>query len=402
VIPRPEGPPISSVNAVFQAGGAVGPPAAWWADDFMARSDMPRVLELLNGTATQYASANDYGSHRAWAMGPSGNFDAQLYAVRNLLGPITYYGRGSSIRQWRGDARKELAKQPSAFVGRVMDHHLYPGHPYADVWWELDDAAAALTRGKVRSWRRTVVRPERGTVVVSGRVDPDAAAAAVGTWLDDWRVRPARASERGAAVPDALPRAITGLAWDYPLVSAYVACRIAPRSAETDAAADVLEALLDRGMDQTLRDRGGAYAYWARVGTLDGRVATVSLRAQVGAQSGRATVDALFDLLGLVGEGPSEAVLEWGKRAALNRRAERLASAAAAEDLAIEALEAGMTFEELAGWPERLAAVDAAALKRLLEPCLGREVAVVVGPRDLALGSDAAWVNWEAQAAAVR
>jgi hypothetical protein len=396
VIPRPHGTPYAATSALFSVDGAAGPPGAWRADRYLADHDMPHGLALLRDTSTLYSDLSGPGWHLDAALGPSGNLDAQMYALRNLFGPVTYVGRARDLHRAHAPAREALAEDPWAMARAWRARHLFPGHPYGQAWWQEELEARRLTRAQLRGWRRAVVRPDRGTVVVSGRVEPDEVLALAQRYLGSWRVPPSRVLP--SPPPGvALPRRIYGLQWAYPLVPVWVECRVPGRTVQTDAALDVLAFLLSEGIRQTLKDRAGVYGVFARIEPMDRSAAVVQLQAEVGQSSGRAAIEALLALLAHVGQGPGEPALQWARRAVHHRHALRLASAASAQDVVIEAVGAGLSLDELRAYPQRVEAVDSEAVRALLEPCLGREVATLVGPR-IELGPGSEWPDWRAQA----
>lgn len=401
VIPTsPASPPVVSSTAQFEAGGAVGRAGAWWADGALAQTSVPLVDEVVIGTATMFASSNAPGSHMAYAIGPSGNVDAQLYAIRQQLGPITYWGRASLLSTVNRDARRAV-DEPEPLAADARNRHLLGEAAYGATWWRLDEAAKGLPRGALRAWRRSVVRPERGAIVVSGRVDPAAVSAEVGKRFEKWHVG-GEPLPNDPAPPLPAGRAVFGYAQSDVLTDVVVACRVPGRNAETDAASDVLLALVQRGMDQTLRDRGGAYGYGVSVESFDRETAVLELHATVGRDSGGPAARALLGLLAAIAQGPSAPTLTWGQRAALNRHAERLASGGGAFDVAVEAVRAGLSLEALAAYPGRVAAVDAGSLRGLLaSSCLGKEVVTVIGPEHALDGLDATWRDWAVDLAQV-
>lgn len=396
-ISKIQGAPVSSARAWFGVSGAVGEPAAWWGDRHTALADLP-VLALLNETATHAWYATRPGQAAMRAAGPPGNLDAQLFTVRRLIGPVHYIGRPSDLKADHVEARKSLRTHPLGLVPELVGNHLFPDHVAGAAWWELDEAARRITRGDLHDWRRALLRPELGALVVSGRVAPDLVAAEVERYFGDWEVRsPATATTTPPTAALERARYAVEVPW---LPRVQVACRIAGRTPENDAAQDVLEALLERGMTQTLRDRGGGYAYGVDLRTEDPTTATLTLSAEVGPESGRTATDALLDLLWRIDVGPSEALLALGRSMARTTRAEQLASANTAAAVATAAIASGATLEQLVAWEARLAAVDKAALHAVLEPCIGREVAVVIGPRR-DLGEDVTWVDVQALANAI-
>jgi predicted Zn-dependent peptidase len=370
-VAREGGAPLSLAGLGFARGSASGAPGASATQLQRWQTVVPlSFADLYNTTATQTVVGVAPTATTVKALGPSGNLDAQLYLVRQLAVAPT------------------LGPPPPPFVPGPVDPEavarddrlarLFPGHPLGAA------ETGSASNKEAAAWRDVVLRPDDAALVMAGWFDPAQAQELASTYLAKWKA--------GKGEPPMLPplpappdRALVGVEADTTLASVDVACRVPGRIGVNDATIDVVQFLLEQGMSQSLRVRGGTYVADASVTDLGSQAGLLELTTAVGPGEAADALSSMYGLLELVAAGPSEGVLAWARQAVKGRFARSLASTRSSFDLALAAARSGMTLDQLRAYPSRVDAVDGAAVIEVLRGCVNHEATTYVGPEtDLA------------------
>jgi predicted Zn-dependent peptidase len=258
-------------------------------------------------------------------------------------------------------------------AGIERARHLAPG----DLWW-LDPAELPRVPPRhVETWTRQVLRPDGATLIAVGRFDPAAMRTEITRWFETWRP-PSRSSPPGPA------RAVAATAQSDRVAlipteqttqaEITLECRVASTSLD-DLAPWLVATWLRSTLWQGLRtETGQTYGVNA---WLHGDVLT--LQTRVPNAVGASVVAHIRDQLraaDTVDEG------ELGQIAAVSARRAAVAfqsTEQVVDQLTIE-IEAGITpGSTMRGRAARLAAVDLAAFRAVLGPCVGHEIVTIVG-----------------------
>ncbi|MBW2256346.1 MAG: insulinase family protein [Deltaproteobacteria bacterium] len=204
-----------------------------------------------------------------WTAGSAGNLDAQMWLLRVYLDTLEF---DVSARQARLDAWSQWAFRDEAFA---MDYLLSnpwvvgdwkrreavvgasgPGLP----WWERNRAARYLRVKEVREWQRAVFQPDRTVVMVAGATSEEATRELAEQYLGGWKVKPVERPAEDRPRREPAQTRVFFVPMEKPLTEVAVSCPVGGRTSDTDAALEVLEGVVRRGMWQTFREPTGLHA----------------------------------------------------------------------------------------------------------------------------------------------
>jgi predicted Zn-dependent peptidase len=348
--------------------------------------------ELCVKTATWWR--HWFGSHSAgsWAAGSAGNLDAQMWLLRIYLDTLEL---DASIRQARLDARSLWAFRDEAFAldyvlsypwvlgdwkrSEALVGAIGPGIP----WWERNRAARHLRVKDVRDWQRALFQPNRTVVMVAGATSDATALEVAERYLGGWKAKPVEVPEASRPHREPGQRQLFFVPIDRPLTEVAVSCPVRGWTPDTDAALEVLEGVVGRGMWQTFREQGRTYTPDVLIELVDDERALLHAWVYVLPGEGHLGAAAMLELLGMIASGPPPAVVDAEKLAAASSFGRDLAHAPGTVDRMASTFDHGGDLDDLRAWPARLASVDPSTIATMMAPCLGHEVVSITGSDDV-------------------
>ncbi|MBX2799577.1 MAG: insulinase family protein [Myxococcales bacterium] len=322
-------------------------------------------------------------------------------------GIVFWWDRPSLHRSWnawsiRNEARPEdledRLKDLQAYAKRVVVRRRYlrdlkgleqprpNAHRWAEAfraehlgidrsrWNKSFRASRDHSAGDMRKWLRGHTRPGGATLVVLGPVDPQEALGMMQRAFERWKGPSGQRPRLPEPVPPPAERAVILVHGDTPMVQSAVAmtCRLSGRNSIAGEVATSIVQLVAN--DALRRATGSSYGVLASVQRgIHGDV--LELQAMVQRQStGRALTLLESTVKRLADTGPTEVELARARLDVARRRAEVLRDT---EDVLHLLGDAEMWDDgpsTLAGRVDELMSTDAAAIGRVLEPCVGREV----------------------------
>lgn len=189
--------PAVSVRGSIRGGGVLDDDAqagrARFAATMMQRGTETKshqeIFEALDAVGATFSIGASLESTSFHGDALAGNLDLLLDTIADVVVNPTFPD------EELGKVRTEILtslRQDDDSTSRVASKEargmLYPeGHPY-HVWESgSEEAIEALSREDLAAYHEGAVRPEEGTIVLVGDVDPDRAIGAVEDKLGDWR-----------------------------------------------------------------------------------------------------------------------------------------------------------------------------------------------------------------------
>lgn len=315
---------------------------------------------------------------------PSGNLAAAL--------DLVYDRATSTISMWdskRFERVEDVAKRrvktsekrPDVWANRALWNLVLPGSARGKSYdW---NAIEKLTSSDYERWWKQLLAPKNTTLIVVGDIDLVETEKLVGAMWGTWRM-----SDPGEPLPGykpmhTLPARQIAFVDDQDATQAklLIGCHLKPKSTDTEAAKDVLSAMLSQDLFTAIRKRAGA-SYGVRAS--DFALGETSLMVVGGAIQNDKAIPGLRTILERVGE------LRAGKIDPLKLAQTKWSLAAATRtnnqsngELLFRLMDLSASkrpLSTLSTYPERLAAVTAADIASILEPCAGHEVITVTGP----------------------
>ena len=312
---------------------------------------------------------------------PTGNLPAALHALAARLDSLFVSYENKRWRQAVDHITAVHERRAPIRAVRAYEEArraLYPDHPAGRM--RSDPAVAArLGVDDLEAWLHRLYAPANTTLVVVGGYDPATVRPLSTRYFGDWR-----ADDRGAPIehpppPPPVERQIIfeeAAAPDHATLT--VLCRL-DTAPDADVTRAVLADLLEAGLTRALQPIDPVEP---RVAIVEASALTAHLEVTVDVDPAHtgAALDAITGALaaGAAGDTSVAALREAQARSA--RRSQRHDHDIEASMSAItDALRIGVSIDALRTEPERLAAVDARTLARVLSPCAGREVIAAVG-----------------------
>ena len=398
--------PMQRSSLVFRGGSAREPAIGTdLVGELLARFDSPvpfRKLELeLSATLFH---VHDLASTRMSAHTAGGDIDEAYWVLRDMLESwsLSLTERQGELDRSLDDTRNRIAVNPARSSRAYRHGHLFPEVPGVQPWWTVAGQARFVRDGAVREWMMQVMQPANGVLVTVGAVEPDQAQAAADQYLAKWKAKKQDLPPVPAAPPAPPPRAVMVLPFDAHLADVRLSCRLPGPADGRDAVLDVLEAVVDRGLWQTLRDSGRTYTPGVeRVAVHEG-LSVLELQATVSPGEEPGAAAALLGVLGAVHAGVSPEVLALGKQEALGAWGRSVATVSARHSTVSDAVALGLPVDKIRELPARVAKVTAADLTAALSSCVGHEAVTSVGPTGAeafgAVGLAPRVVDWQADA----
>ncbi len=329
-------------------------------------------------------------------VGSSANLEGLLWMVRERAdqysdpGEIKVEYKKEYYDSWIKSIRYSR-KFPEYWQGVVMaERTLGKDHPLVDSVDEFEvDAMRSLTKSDAKAYNQTIFRPDNAVLFLVGRMDADKAEEQVRNYFGGW-INPGEPHfEHGELPAPPEPPARQIIVLDKQLVSqtsVAMECLVRPQSEDgptLDGVHDVLGMVLSEMAWDALRERSGvSYGAYSYTYTLAG--GTTGLYSAVLVQNDSAGVAAqtFMDQAARVqsGDFPQDLIPLMKVTAARNTVLGQQTHSQMTSRLQDAYQEGGAGWDELAGYPDRLAAVTLEDLQAELASCIGHEVVTLLGP----------------------
>jgi zinc protease len=291
--------------------------------------------------------------------------------------------------------REKVPASPAREVERAFWAALYPGHPYGKLG--ADPAAIRkVDQDAANAFVTAHYRPDAAVAVVVSAHPMAELRPLVEEFFGGWAPAPARAATVPPPAPPG-PRERLVRVHDGPKTTQTfikIACRLPPMTAETAPAYDVLERIVEEQASELRVSWGATYGLEVTVHALPG-ASHLTIEGSVATPKIGAAVQRLLALIqGDANPGPdgkSFIVARWDVARGFNLH---LATGPGLARAFLFAARQGWSPGVWDEYPERLANTGRGDVRRLLEPCAGREVVFVYG--------DAAAASSQLQALGVR
>ncbi len=365
-------------------------PAGNWQEPQNSFGNMPLRLA---GSWT----GGDTGENR-WmgVQGSSGNLDGLLWLVRErveLIRPDV-----SNVKNRTKVSKKGLRadrKDPDWWTGYLRNTRLFPGHPAVHYLDEHDyDAMAEYKESDIQDWYDQLYQPSNAVLYVVGRIsDMAEAERLVQTYLGSWQPDASGAETfKGYKLPEAPePPDRQVIVLDKERVSQTsmsLACQVGPATLENLEAREVLTDVLDEMAWSRLRETAGV-TYGAGAGQWEypGGAAGLYFGSLVQNDAVGLAVDTFFDAVEEAQAGELDPDLVQLMK--LNRARKYVLGHQTTYQMLNRLsgpIESGyLSWDYISEKPDRLASVDIDDLPGLMERCVGHEVVIARGPKDVIL-----------------
>lgn len=325
----------------------------------------------------------------AWGVtAPSGNLSAALHLLHERVRTTrSDWDEWAFKRMLRRTARQQqsMAKDPEVRAERALWERLLPGHPLARRVCDTK-RLAGVDRGKFKGWAEQVLAPKNATLFVVGDLEFGQARKLAAKVWGQWRDKDPGQPLELLPPPNAPGKGI--LLIDRPESSQtklMLGCHLPPATADNDVDRAVLGTLLREDLWQAIRQKNGA-SYGANAWSTHYPGGTSLLQISGYIQNDKAVpaLSTILERLAEVGRGRIN-------RALLLKAMWTVARRTHIQNLNLEEMLDTLARTAHSGWPlgkladfsRRLSQVSPRHLTKQLEPCAGKEVIAVVGPRAL-------------------
>ena len=275
-------------------------------------------------------------------------------------------------------------RNPGDLSGFVIRTAIYGDAPYGTQPAGTAESLTAITRDDLLEYRQRYIHPDRMQIVVTGGITPDEAVALaegmLGNWATDLRPWPVPEQAAGAAQP---VRTIVVDMPDAGQASVIAAVRAPSRQSEDYFPLELANSVLGGGSSGRLFEEvrtkrslsSGAYSGFAD--RSDASILTAS--AQTKNESAAEVVQIFLDEFSRLGtEELNEDLLQKRRLYLGGSQARSLETSSGFNAIVANLLLQGLSPEEAAAFPDRLAAVDAQAASAAARNYIDPEAATIV------------------------
>jgi predicted Zn-dependent peptidase len=378
--------PIVSAMLMIGGGSRMSPTELYEFFKTGTRSD----FEFDSLRIGAFEGQRDYNFHQARSVKVlAGNLDGGLYALRywaDTLHPETG-GLGEYVRD-RKKSLKKLWNTESWHSAGVRNEVLYPNHPYGKRTTLDDlDQMKAWGRSKLSDMIDNRMRPENATLVIVGDVDKEEmrklAYETFSSWSSKGEMEPIETLP-DPDMPKGSPRVVLTDSPALTQSNLRSSCRLNYRGREDDEAVSLLSSIVRTDVFGDLRVKEGlAYSPGGNAYPVTDKAAVMNFYA-LATNAGVARVVEYFrDWASRhEEEGFSEEKIRTFKMRLARKVGVQAQSTDQLADLMGSVIDAGETWEGHLQTGERIAAVEASDLQRLLEGCSDHIVTTITGPAD--------------------
>jgi zinc protease len=328
--------------------------------------------------------------------GSSANLEGLMWMLRTQAEQHSdpSYVQVEYKKEYFDDAIKAVRynrKFPESWVSWIQGQRLLGAEfPLVDTWDEFEiDEMRSYNKSMIKDWNRTVYRPDNATLFVVGRFDRDRAEALVRTWFEDWSnpgAAPLTLEETPSSPPPIPERQIIVL--NKSLVSqtsVSLACQVTPATRDNDALHEILGSVLSEMAWDALREQSGvSYGAYSYVNRLPGGTALLTSGALVQNDSAGVAAKTFLDQAYRVqsGDFAQDLIPLMKVTVARNSVLGQQTSSQMTGRLQEPYLE-GWGWDWITEYPDRLGAVTLEDVQNALDPCIGHEVVVMLGPTEI-------------------
>jgi len=331
--------------------------------------------------------------------GASGNLDGLLYLLRMRVDRSRVSLDSRRNVYLALDERKWVDRDyVETWETQLFDGHL--GRPSTVLDEDFIAQMKAVGAGEASQWNKRIYSPIGATLIIAGRVDVQKADKLVRNHFADWRDR---GDGQAPAVRD-LPRPASNprrvvLLNDAQRTNAdiHAACLLPEITEENGEVREVIGAGLEASLWRALRtEQGATYGVHGWTVRESNGLASLHVQTDVQADAAAEAVEAIFGGIEAMEAGVTEEeVQQWklllARKSVLGQRT----YSEIRRELEWAAI-SGMGLDGLEGYPERLASVRQADMGVQLQGCSGAELVTVTGPVEtLASQLDAAEIPYE-------
>ncbi len=396
VVARRAGIPLAAIRLLLRAGSALDPPGRAGLASLVALSArrgtrrLPgeRLDAAVEATGGELGIGVDEDAAVAGLSVPVGELGRSLGLVADVAAtPGLAPAEVARLRRREVAGLAHDASEPGVLADRALLRFGYGDHPYGHPSEGLARDLRRTTRAEVVAFHALRWRPSRATVVLVGPIDVPAALALVRRRFGGWRAAPggdlevapvSRPRDRRVVIVDRPEQGQAQIRLGFPGL---------PRASAEHAAGVVAGAVLGGGFTSRLMeairvDRGLSYGVRGRFASARaGGLFVVSSFTKV-ESAGELVRVALAELARFADEGPTAEELDRMRAYLGGLHPLSLETHEAWAEKLVEVELYGLGPDEVTGFRERLAAVDAAACRALSARSFGGEgrLVVAVGP----------------------
>jgi predicted Zn-dependent peptidase len=328
-----------------------------------------------SGFGAQFVAWRDDVHHQASLRASPTNMEQALWVLRELAGG--WRVTTASKSEWLRNQKKTFVGSwydPAWHVRDLSRQHLFGDHPIGDApeWGDME-AWSALSTTDFRDMMRAKWREDNATILVVGPVDAQKVVSRVRAHFNSWATPQPESDRWGPSTLDLAPRPestmVHVLHRDGDHADVRLQCRV-------DAAPE-----LRKAVEHHVRSRVGdkwlslvsasrAWPGGTSVLEVDGRILTSDVGPAI-AMLGAALRE---DVQGLTEEQARGSVWRGAMDTTMSLSSYQLTAARV-----VETLGEGRDVTDAAAIRERIADVDAAALKPLIERCVATSFVSIVG-----------------------
>jgi zinc protease len=337
-------------------------------------------------------SQNGYKNH-SWhsVKSSSGNVDGALWLLREAMEqfkPNTEF-KSDYVKDYRGGVRRSW-KERFRFVEEDKNNAVFPNDPAVfSIDWDDIDRLAALPNAELNQYIANKYQPTNTTLVIVGSVDPEKTLALADYYFQGWQPR------KGAVVGKVAPLPGPSTPTLAPTIKVYddpkktqtqvtFTCPLPKAGPTDDARLQILSSYLDDHAWLALRENGGVtYGAGAYAIPYEGGSAELIMQSLVQNNGVGLAVKTFDEMAKSAASGqfdPKEIQghkLNLAKKYVLNQQ-----SVPQMRGRLVSQLVNGRDWTTMAGYADRLAAVDPAALKAAVGDCDKHYIIQLEGPSE--------------------
>ena len=352
-----------------------------------------------------------YGSDMSLSASvPSGNLGPALHQLRWYFEDEQWrsnFERKNRAKSWSKSV-KTASKTPETWASRMQMSALLPDHPLGD-WFKPEDYDVMKTwkLDELKEWYYTKWQPANAEMYIVGKLDVQETEELVRTYMDSWIHRGSgEPGELSSYPPPPAAPERQVLIFDKPIATqsqVSLMCHIdAKDRVQEKGKAQVVGDVLSQMAWRKLREEAGVtYGAGAYAMQWDGGTAALAMNSLVQNDAVSFTVNTMFDIIatGAAGDVSVQPIAD----ASIKRAREYVLGQQSGDQMLSRLTSVGyQNFSFFETYGDQLASVRPSDFTAVLEPCKGKEVVTIIGPKQYAseqldeAGIPYQIVDWEA------